>query len=111
MDDNSSETPQIDQRRRTEIASQMRYFINCYLGGLWPTDESILKDPKLNAVVNIFRFMEITLGKINGAARKNFLAFLETLGFTLNAPRPARTALEFKPVPDRTGLLFLNRHR
>lgn len=92
-------TPQIDQRRRTEIASQMRYFINCYLGGLWPTDESILKDPKLNAVVNIFsRFMEITLGKINGAARKNFLAFLETLGFTLNAPRPARTALEFKLV-------------
>lgn len=92
-------SPQIDQRGRNEIASQIRYLINCYLGGLWPTDESILKDPKLNAVVNIFsRFMEITLGKINGAARKNFLAFLETLGFTLNAPRSARTALEFKPV-------------
>ena len=54
MDDNSSENPQIDQRRRTEIASQMRVFHQLLFRRFMATDESILKDPKLNAVVNIF---------------------------------------------------------
>ena len=62
--------------------------------------------PKLNAVVNIFPVHEITW-EDKWCGQEEFSGISETLGFTLNAPRPARTALEFKLVKTRQNWIIV----
>ncbi len=88
----SIEAPKIDPRTATEVEAQVRALIKQYLPD-WNGSDS---DPLASSLIAIFgRYSEIIIQRLNEVPRKNFLAFLDLLGASLQPPQPARVPLTF----------------
>jgi baseplate J-like protein len=84
-------TPLLDARTRDDVAAQLVELIRARL----PSWKPETGDPGM-AMAEIFaRYMEIVIERLNRVPDKNFLAFLDMIGVSLQPPRAARAPVQF----------------
>ncbi len=90
------QTPIIDLRRQSDVAARLRALIVQYAPE-YANVANVAADKNVEALTQLFsRLTEIAIQRMNRVPEKNLLAFLEMLGFDLQAPQPARVPLVFK---------------
>jgi hypothetical protein len=87
--------PKIDPRSADDIARNVRELLKAYAPE-WDAAKSDKGDPLAAALIAVFaRYAEIVIDRLNQTPRKNFLAFLDLLGASLQPPQSARVPLTF----------------
>lgn len=87
-------SPRVDKRTGADISHAVRTLLARYVEGLPP--ESGRSTGSLEALIEIFtRFSEIIIDRLNRTPEKNFLAFLDLLGFSPLPPQPASAPVTF----------------
>jgi hypothetical protein len=89
--------PDIDSRSAADIAGQVKDLLAIYAPQWKEFDPATGKPEGMSAaLINIFaRYCEIIIQRLNQVPEKNFLAFLDLLGASLQPPQPARVPLTF----------------
>ena len=96
-------SPNLDDRKFQDIVDDVKRQI----GRRCPewTDHNV-SDPGVTLLELFAWMMEMTLYRVNQIPEKNYIAFLEMLGISLEPPVPARTDLRFllaRPIEDQDG--------
>ena len=90
----SSTEPVLDVRVGNDVLAELEFRRPAYTPELIPAPGGAE-----SALFQIFsRDMQTTIGRLNKAPGKNFLAFLDTMGISLIPPQAARAPVVFKPV-------------
>lgn len=102
------EAPNIDGRKAADIEKQVLELLPEYLKEQWPANDPVTGKPVepsgiSAALIKIFsRYSEMIIQRLNQAPDKNFLAFIDLLGESLNPPQSARVPLTFSLSPGST---------
>ena len=92
--------PRLEERTAEEIADLVRSLLE---RSKWSRP-----DPPAEALIRIFgRYWEIAVDRLNRAPDKHFLAFLDLLGVTPIAARPARVPLTFVPAESSPAVVYV----
>lgn len=90
------QAPLIDRRTAADIAEQVKALLGVYAPEWKEFDPAGKRDDTSAALINIFaRYCDIIIQRLNKAPEKNFMAFLDMLGASLQPPQPARVPLTF----------------
>lgn len=93
----SATPPVIDSRDQSGLATKLREMLSSYAPE-WPTPADVQNDPVAETFVQVFaRLLKILIDRVNRVPEKNFLSFLQMLGFELTPARAARVPLRFIP--------------
>ena len=92
--------PDIDSRSAADIVEQVTDLLGEYAPEWNEFDPATGKPVGMSAaLINIFaRYCEIIIQRVNQAPEKNFLAYLDMLGASLQPPQAARVPLTFFPA-------------
>jgi len=98
--------PDIDSRSAADIARQVKDLLEVYAPEWKEFDPATGKPKGMSAaLINIFaRYCELIIQRLNKAPEKNFLAFLDLLGASLQPPQPARVPLTFSLAAGSTNV-------
>lgn len=91
------QAPPIDRRTAADIAQQVKELLGVYAPE-WKEFDPVTgkRDDTGAALIGIFaRYCDIIIQRLNRVPEKNFLAFLDMLGASLQPPQPARVPLTF----------------
>jgi Baseplate J-like protein len=97
--------PLIDERNTRYIVKQVQRLLQKYVPDLqesenFSTGDHLQATGINTALIHIFaRYAEIIIQRLNQVPHKNFLAFLDLLGASLQPPQPARVPLLFFLAP------------
>lgn len=98
-------TPNLDDRKFEDIVDEAIRLIPQYCPE-WTNFNA--SDPGITLIELFAWMMEMALYRLNRVPDKNYLAFLELMGVTLQPPQPARALLTFK-LSDKTDSMAIPR--